>query len=100
MTPPPAPHKPKPIPKRKPGTVFRRGSQLAAGLVFLGVFVGFAVSIAAGFALGYVALALFSAANYGAFREGEETVLLGPGLAVMATFGSLGLAIIAVVAGI
>lgn len=98
--PPPASSGSRPLPDRKPGTVFRRGLQLSVVIAAVGVALGFFVALSIGLTVIYLGLALFCAANYGAFRVGEETVALGPNLAVMATFGAVGLAVTAFVAGL
>jgi hypothetical protein len=86
------------LPEQPPGVVLRRGCQIAIGVFFIASLL-LTANVAWGLAGIYLAFGLVCLSNYVAYRAGEG-VIMGPNLSAMATVGSFGLSVVALVAGL
>jgi hypothetical protein len=78
-------------------SILRRGGKASVTIIAASVLL---MLIAEGLGLAgiYLGLAVFSAANYAAYRIGEPNIIIGPRIALMGIYGFLGLALTVVIA--
>jgi hypothetical protein len=79
--------------------ILRSGGLTGLAVILIGVF-GLLGSVAVGLAVMFFGFAIFLAANFAAYEDGEGAYIVGPAMAAMGSFSALCLSLVMVIAAI